>query len=107
MYVLDGTADRQPDEALVAAQLSSDLWHQRLAHVNDKVLEKLVSCDVSGVDLKKVEPRSFCEGCVLEMQPGTSQSLWERFVQTEDWRRCIRMYVARCKWPPIPGRNIW
>ena len=64
LYVLDGTADRQPDEALVAAQLSSDLWHQRLAHVNDKVLEKLVSCDVSGVDLKKVEPWSFCEGCV-------------------------------------------
>ena len=53
-----------PDEALVAAQPSSDLWHQRLAHVNDKMLDKLVSCDVSGVDLKKVEPRSFCEGCV-------------------------------------------
>ena len=64
LYVLDGTADRQTDEALVAAQPSSDLWHQRLAHVNDKVLEKLVSCDVSCVDLKKVEPRSFCEGCV-------------------------------------------
>ena len=64
LYVLDGTANRQPDEALVAAQPSSDLWQQRLAHVNDKVLEKLVSCDVSGVDLKKVEPRSFCEGCV-------------------------------------------
>ena len=43
---------------------SSDLWHQRLAHVNDKVLQKLVSCDVAGVDLKKVEARSFCEGCV-------------------------------------------
>ena len=64
LYVLDGTADRQPDEALVAAQPSSDLWHQRLAHVNDKMLDKLVSCDVSGVDLKTVEPRSFCEGCV-------------------------------------------
>ena len=64
LYVLDGTADRQPDEALVAAQPSSDLWHQRLAHANDKFLEKLVSCDVSSVDLKKVEPRSFCEGCV-------------------------------------------
>ena len=57
-----GTTDWQLDEALVAAQPSSDLWHQRLAHV--KVLEKLVSCDVSGVDLKKVEPWSFCEGCV-------------------------------------------
>ena len=64
LYVLDGTTDRQPDEALVAAQPSSDLWHQRLAHVNDKMLDKLVSCDVSGVGLKKVEPRSFCEGCV-------------------------------------------
>ena len=40
------------------------LWHQRLAHVNDKVLQKLVSCDVAGVDLKKVEPQNFCEGCV-------------------------------------------
>ena len=64
LYVLEGTADWQPDEALVAAQPSTDLWHQRLAHVNDKVLEKLVSCDVSDVDQKKVEPRSFCEGCV-------------------------------------------
>ena len=63
LYVLDRTADRQPDEALMAAQPSSDLWHQRLAHVNDNVLEKLVSCDVSGVDLKKVKPRNFCEGC--------------------------------------------
>ena len=62
LHVLDGTADRQPDEALVAAQPSSDLWHQRLAHVNDKMLDKLVSCDVSGVDLKTVELRSFCEG---------------------------------------------
>ena len=64
LYVLGGTADRQPDEALVASQPSSDLCDQRLAHVNDKVLQKLVSCDVSGVDLKKVVPRSFCEGCV-------------------------------------------
>ena len=64
LYVLDGTADRKPDEAMVAAQPTSDLWHQRLAHVNDKVLQKVVSCDVAGVDLKKVEPRSFCEGCV-------------------------------------------
>ena len=62
--MLDGTTDRQLDEALVPAQPSSDLWHQRLAHVNDKVLEKLVSCDISGVDLKRVEPQSFCEGCV-------------------------------------------
>ena len=37
---LDGTADRQPDEALVTAQPSSDLW-QRLAHVNDKMLDLL------------------------------------------------------------------
>ena len=43
LYVLDVTADRQPDEALVSAQPSSDLWHQRLAHVNDKMLDKLVS----------------------------------------------------------------
>ena len=49
---------------MVAAQPSSDLWHQRLAHVNDAVLQKIVSCDVAGVDLQKVEPRSFCEGCV-------------------------------------------
>ena len=62
--LLDGTAHRKLDEALVAAQPSSDLWHQRLAHVNDKVLQQLVSCDVAGVDLKKVEPQSFCKGCV-------------------------------------------
>ena len=64
LYVLDGTADRKPDEALVAAQPTSDLWYQRLAHVNDKVLQKLVSSDMSGVELKVVEHRSLCEGCV-------------------------------------------
>ena len=48
----------------MAAQPTSDLWHQRLAHVNDRVLQKLVSSDVSGVDLKVVEPWSFREGCV-------------------------------------------
>ena len=36
LYVLEGTADRQSEKALVAARSSSDLWHQRLAHVNDK-----------------------------------------------------------------------
>ena len=45
----------------MAAQPTSDLWHQRLAH---KVLQNLVSCDVAGVDPKKVEPLSFCEGCL-------------------------------------------
>ena len=64
LYVLDGAAERRPDEAMVAAQPSSDLWHQRLAHVNDAVLQKIVSCDVACVTLQKVEPRSFCEGCV-------------------------------------------
>ena len=64
--MLDGAADRRPDEAMVAAQPSSDLWHQRLAHVNDAVLQKIVSCDVAGVNLQKVEPRSFCEGCVQD-----------------------------------------
>ena len=58
LYVLDGAADRKPDEALVAAQPTSGLWHQRLAHVSDKVLQKLVSSDMPGVDLKVVEPRS-------------------------------------------------
>ena len=29
-----------------------------------------------------------------ERQPGTSQSLWERFVLLEDWRRCTRMQTA-------------
>ena len=64
LYVLDGAAERRPDEAMVAAQPSSDLWHQRLAHVNDAVLQKIVSSDVAGFTLQKVEPRSFCEGCV-------------------------------------------
>ena len=64
LYVLDRAANRRPDEAMVAAQPSSDLWHQRLAHVYDVVLQKIVSCDVAGVDLQKVEPQSFCEGCV-------------------------------------------
>ena len=48
LYVLDGAADRRPDEAMVAAQPSSDLWHQRLAHVNNAVLQKIVSCDMAG-----------------------------------------------------------
>ena len=74
LYVLDGTIDRKPDEALVAAQLTSNLWHQRLAHVNDKVLQKLVSCDVAGVDLKEVEPRSFCEE-VENTEAGSSPSI--------------------------------
>ena len=86
----------------MAAQPFSD--HERLAHVNDKVLEKLVSCDVSGVDLKKVEPRSFCEGCVQ------GKATWHKpkpLGEIRSNRRCIRMFVARCKWPPIPARNIW
>ena len=64
LYVLGGAAERRPDEAMIAAQPSSDLWHQRLANVNDTVLQKIVSSDVAGFTLQKVEPRSFCEGCV-------------------------------------------
>ena len=60
LYVLDGAAERRPDEAMVAAQPSSDLWHQRLAHVNDAVLQEIVSSDVAVFTLQKVEPRSFC-----------------------------------------------
>ena len=41
LYVLDGTADRQPDEALVASQPSSDLWYQRLAHVTTRFWRNL------------------------------------------------------------------
>ena len=63
-YMLDGAAERRPDEAMGTAQPSSDLWHQRLAHVNDAVLQKIVSSDLAGVTLRKVEPQSFCEGCV-------------------------------------------
>ena len=42
--------------------------------MNDKMLDKLVSCDVSGVDLKTVEPRSFVKAVCRERQPSTSRS---------------------------------
>ena len=99
LYVLDGTADRQPYEALVAAQPSSDLWHQILAHVNNKMLDKLVSCDVSGVDLKKVEPRSFCEGCGHEVTVPDSpemNGLAERMNRKNSGESQVYMCPCRC-----------
>ena len=107
LYVLDGAADRRPDEAMVAAQPTSDLWHQRLAHVNDVVLQKVMSCDVAGVDLQKVEPQSFCEGCVQGKATDTRRSLWEEFVRLGSWKKCTQMYVARCRQPLVLARNIW
>ena len=103
LYVLDGTADRKPDAALVAAQPSSDIWHQRLAYVNDKVLEKLVSCDVSGVDLKKVEPRSFCEGC--------GQIKGNQAQAEASGRYSLELTIGEgafgCVWPDANSLQLW
>ena len=50
--------------AHVAAQADVNLWHSRLGHVCDKVLEKMTNEDVvKGVNVGKMVERDFCEGC--------------------------------------------
>ena len=93
--LLDGTADRRPDEALVATKPTSDFWHQRLAQVNDKVLQKLVSCDVAGVDLKKVEPLTFCEGCV---QGKATKHKPKPLGEIHSSRRLEKVHSVRSTW---------
>ena len=51
--------------ASAARQLSPDLWHQRLGHVNVKYLQDLSQKEmVTGMKLPKEAQLSFCEGCV-------------------------------------------
>ena len=43
----------------------ADLWHQRLGHINNQVLSKIVKTEVvKGVKVKDEEP-NFCEACVM------------------------------------------
>ena len=55
------------DKATVAGEREggnkTDLWHQRLAHVNLKQLHQLVK-NSEGVDLQSEDKMKFCEACV-------------------------------------------
>ena len=45
----------------------ADLWHQRLGHVGDQLLKKIVNEDLlTGVKVPKFQTPSFCEGCAKE-----------------------------------------
>ena len=47
------------------ADNSTDLWHQRLGHINEQLLQEMVSKElVEGVTVSKSAKCSFCEGCV-------------------------------------------
>ena len=53
------------EQASAACEQSSDLWHQRLGHVNAKYLRDLSQKEmVTGMKLPKETKLSFCEGCV-------------------------------------------
>eukprot|EP00794_Sanderia_malayensis_P016299 gene16299-17936_t len=42
-----------------------DLWHQRLAHVNEQILSRIIKGNVvNGINVKNPGDLSFCEGCV-------------------------------------------
>ena len=55
------------EKAKVAGEMKgknkTDLWHQRLAHVNVKQIHQLVD-NSTGIDLPSSEKQSFCEACV-------------------------------------------
>ena len=53
------------EQASAACEQSSDLWHQRLGHVNAQYLQNLSQKEmVTGMKLPKEAQLSFCEGCV-------------------------------------------
>jgi hypothetical protein len=51
----------------VKAQTSLTLWHQRLAHLNNKIILKMISSNsVNGLTLKKENlEHGLCEGCIF------------------------------------------
>ena len=47
------------------ADNGTNLWHQRLGHINEQLLQEMVSKElVEGVTVSKSAKFSFCEGCV-------------------------------------------
>ena len=68
LYKLNCDVLKKPSEKVTIAnqaksQNKIDLWHQRLAHVNEKQLRQLVASS-TGINLPSDEKQSFCEPCV-------------------------------------------
>lgn len=55
----------QETAAMSEQQANTDLWHQRLGHLNGKQLSSVVQKDLAtGIKLPSPAKLSFCEGCV-------------------------------------------
>ena len=68
LYRLNCDTLKTPTEKTIIAEETKslnkiDLWHQRLAHVNEKQLHQLVA-NSTGIDLSSSEKQRFCEPCV-------------------------------------------
>ena len=66
LYQLDCEVRCPSGENAAAAIETNDLWHQRLGHLNNQQLHKMVKDDrVSGIKLSPRSGESICEGCVV------------------------------------------
>ena len=66
LYRLECTSRPAEQTSLASVEVRQiDLWHQRLGHLNNQYINKLIEKEMAtGIKIPKAEYLSFCEGCI-------------------------------------------
>ena len=66
LYYLECEAASMEQASLASQQTrESDIWHQRLGHINKQQLQQIINDELAtGIHIPKATDLSFCEGCV-------------------------------------------
>ncbi len=66
LYRLECTSRPTEQTSLASVEVRQiDLWHQRLGHLNNQYINKLIEKEMAtGIKIPKSEYLSFCEGCI-------------------------------------------
>ena len=86
----------------------TDLWHQRLGHINEQLLQEIVSKEVvEGVTVSKSAKFSFCKGRVEGNMHSCRKLLnhWERYSLKENCSVYTVMCVDQCPKSQFGDRN--
>ena len=107
LYQLDCQPIAQQQVSVAThADNGTDLWHQRLGHINEQLLQEMVSKELSeGVTVSKSAKFSFCEGCVEGKCTGSLLNQWERYSLKENCSVYTVTCVDQCPKSQLGGRN--
>ena len=99
LYQLDSEAivQEQVSVASDADNCTNDLWHQRLGHVNEQLLQEMVNKElVKGVTISSQLSCHSVRAALKEKCTGSLLKQWERYSLRENCSVCIVMCVDQC-----------